>query len=400
MEKRDYYQVLGIRRNADEAEIKKAYKKLALKYHPDRNPNDPKANEKMKEINEAYAVLMDPVKRQRYDRYGHAGLEGYTTEDIFGGIDFGSIFRDLGLRNIFGSFGFGRSLFDDFFESSFGALGRTQTKVRELRRGVDLQYDLEIELEEAFVGGEKKINLPKTEICPACRGTGAAKGGLIKCPECNGTGQFVREQRSGWSVFRQISTCPKCHGVGEIITHPCKKCQGKGTTEAQKEILFQIPRGADTGETIRIDGEGEASEEGGPAGDLYIRLQVKPHSVFTRQGSNIYCQKEITITQALLGGRIENIPGLEGNFSIQISEGIQDGTSLKIEGKGMPKFDEERGDEYIVVKVRLSQKLTEEEKMLLRQFERLRMLNLDPVFLSQPSFGFPALPSPKDEKVK
>jgi molecular chaperone DnaJ len=388
---------LGLGRNASEEEIRRAYKRLALKYHPDKNPNDPKANEKMKEINEAYAVLIDPVKRERYDRYGHAGLEGYTAEDIFAGIDFGSIFRDLGLRNIFDSFGFGKSLFDDFFESTFGAFGRTQTKVRELRKGADLEYDLEIDLEEAFWGVEKKINLPKTEACPACRGTGAAKGGLVKCPQCDGKGQIVREQRSGWSVFRQISTCPRCHGAGRTITRSCARCQGKGTIELKKEIVFQIPRGADTGETVRIEREGEASEEGGAAGDLYVRLQVKPHPIFTRRGSDIYCQKEITVTQALLGGRIENIPGLDGNFTIQIPEGTEDGTSFKIEGKGMPRFGEERGDEYVVVKISLPKKLTEEEKALLRQFERLRMLKLDPTFLSQPSLGFPALPSPSEE---
>ena len=400
MGKRDYYQVLGLERNASEEEIRRAYKRLALKYHPDRNPSNPKANEQMKEINEAYAVLIDPIKRERYDRYGHAGLEGYTAEDIFGGIDFGSIFRDLGLRNIFGSFAFGRSLFDDLFESPFGTFGRTQTRVRELRRGADLQYDLEIDLEEAFRGGEKNINLPKTEVCRVCRGTGAAKGGLVKCPECDGKGQIVREQRSGWSVFRQISTCPGCHGVGSTITHPCEKCQGKGTIEVQEEIVFQIPKGADTGEVVKIEGKGEASEESGPAGDLYLRLQVKPHPVFIRCGSDIYCQKEITITQALLGGRIDNIPGLEGNFSIQIPEGTEDGSKFKLEGKGMPRFGEERGDEYVIVKVNLPRKLTEEEKALLKQLERLRMLNLDPAFLSHPSFGFSALPSPENEKAK
>ena len=399
MEKRDYYQILGIGRNADEVEIRKAYKRLALKYHPDRNPNDPKANEKMKEINEAYAVLIDPVKREKYDRYGHAGLEGYTAQDIFGGIDFGSIFRDLGLRNIFDSFGFGRSLFDDLFESPFTSFAGRETGVRELRRGADLQYDLEIDLEEAFWGGEKRISLPKTELCSSCRGTGAAKGGLIKCSQCDGRGQIVREQRSGWSVFRQISTCPRCRGIGRMVTHHCEKCQGKGTIEIQKEIVFEIPRGADTGKTVRIEGEGEPSEGGEPAGDLYIRLLVKPHPVFTRRGSDIYVEKEITITQALLGERVENVPALEGNFAIQIPEGTEDGSSFKIEGKGMPKFGDERGDEYVVVKISLPKRLTEEEKTLLRQFERLRMLNLDPLFLSQPSFGFPALP-PGNEKVK
>ncbi len=400
MEKRDYYQILGIGRNADDEGIRKAYKRLALKYHPDRNPNDPRANEKMREINEAYAILIDPAKRGRYDRYGHAGLEGYTAEEIFGGIDFGSIFRDLGLRNIFDSFGFGRGLFDDLFESPFGTFGRTQTSVRELRRGADLQYDLEIDLEEAFYGGKKKINLPKTEACPVCQGTGAAKGGLVSCPECHGRGQIIVEQRSGWSIFRQISTCPGCHGAGRMITRPCKNCQGRGIVEVKKEIEVEIPRGADTGEIVRIEREGGASAKGGPAGDLYVRLQVKPHPIFTRRGSNIYVEREITITQAILGRTVENVPALDGMCAIQIPEGTANGSSFKIEGRGMPRFGDERGDEYVVIKVILPKRLSEEEKILLRQFERLRMLNLDPVFLSQPCFGFPALPCPESKEAK
>lgn len=304
----------------------------------------------MKEINEAYAVLIDLVKRERYDRYGHAGLEGYTAKDILGGMDSGSIFRDLGLRNIVDGFDFGRGLFDDLFESPLSAFGGPQTRVKELRRGADLQYDLESDLEETFWGGEKKISLPKNE---ACQGTGAAKGALIRCPQCNGSGQIIREQRSGWSIFRQISTCARCQGTGRTITHPCQKCEGKRTIGIQKEVVFQIPKGADSGETIRIEGEGEASEKGGIAGDLYVRLQVKPHPTFTRRGSDIYVKKEVTIIQAMLGGKVENVPGLDGNFTIQIPEGTEDGTSFKLEGKGMPKFGEERGDEYVIVKISL-----------------------------------------------
>lgn len=173
-------------------------------------------------------------------------------------------------------------------------------------------------MEEAFWGGEKRISPPRTEVCPGCQGTGAAKEGLINCPQCNGSGQIARERRSGWSIFRQISTCPRCQGTGRTITRPCEKCDGKGTIEVQKEIVFHILKGVDTGETIRIEGEGEASEEGGIAGDLYVRLQVKPHPTFTRRGSDIYVKKEITITQAMLGGTVDNIPGLDGNFAIQI----------------------------------------------------------------------------------
>jgi molecular chaperone DnaJ len=390
--KRDYYEVLGIGRNADDAAIKRAYRRLAVKYHPDRNTGDEQAVERMEEINEAYAVLSDREKRRLYDAYGHAGLDGYTTEDIFGGIDFSSIFRELGLRDIFsdfgfGSFGFGRSIFDDFF-------GRPATKVRELRatKGADLQYDVEIDREEAFLGVEKKINLPKTEVCPACRGTGAAKGGLSACQECGGRGQIIREQRSGWSVFRQITTCPRCRGEGKVITSPCNECGGKGTVELQKELTTQIPKGAATGHTVMIEGEGEPGIGGGPAGDLYVRLRVKEHPVFDRRGSDIYVKKEITITQAVLGGKVYGVPGLNGNLSIKIPEGTEDGAVFKVEGQGMPRLEGQRGDEYIIIKVAIPKNLSQEEKTLLRQFGRLRMLNLDPLFLCQPSMGLPALP--------
>ena len=395
--KRDYYDVLGIDRNADDAAIKQAYRRLAIKCHPDRNPGDKQAVEKMKELNEAYAVLCDPQKRRRYDAYGHAGLEGYTADDIFGGIDFGSIFREFGLRDIFSDFGFGfgsgRSIFDDFF-------GGSTTRIKELesRKGADLQCDLEIDLEEAFAGGEKRVNLPRTEICPSCRGTGAARGGVSTCKDCGGTGQIVREQRSGYSVFRQITTCHRCRGQGRMITTPCQKCRGKGTVETERQIIVQIPKGADTGHTVRVEGEGEAGSGRSEAGDLYIRLHVKEHPLFERRGSDIFVKKEVTVTQALLGGKVYGVPGLTGDIVIQIPEGTEDGTVIRVPGQGMPKFEDERGDEHVVIKVALPKNLSQEEKTLLRQFERLRMINLDPLFLSQLSCGLPALPSPNQEK--
>jgi len=395
--KRDYYDILGINRDADDAVIKQAYRRLAIRYHPDRNPDDKQTVEKMKEINEAYAVLCDPQKRRRYDAYGHAGLEGYTAADIFGGIDFSSLFREFGLRNIFSDFGFGfgsrRSIFDDFFGSS-----TTGVKELEARKGADLEYDLEIDLEEAFTGVEKKINLPKTEACPSCRGTGAARGGISTCKDCGGTGQIVREQRSGYGMFRQITTCRRCRGHGQMITTPCKKCQGKGIVELEREISVQIPRGADTGHTIKVEGEGEASSGRGEAGDLYIKLRVKEHPLFERQGSDIYVKKEITVTQALLGGKVYGVPSLSGNIMIQIAESTEDGTIIRVPGQGMSKFEDERGDEHVIIKVTLPKNLTQTEKALLYQFERLRLLNLDPLYLCQPCLGLPALPSPSREK--
>jgi molecular chaperone DnaJ len=392
---KDYYDVLGIDRNADDAAIKRAYRRLAIKYHPDRNPDNKQAIEKMKELNEAYAVLSDPQKRRQYDTYGPEGLRGYTAEDIFGGIDFGSIFKDFGLGSTFNDLGFGfgngNSVFDDFFGDS------TKTRRKELlgHKGADLQYDLDIDLEEAFAGAEKTIKLPKTEPCASCRGTGAAKGGISKCKDCSGTGKIVKEQRNGYSVFREIIPSRRCHGEGQVITTPCQKCHGTGIIEREKKIAIQIPRGADTGHTIKVDGKGEAGSGRGTAGDLYINLHVREHPLFERRGSDICVKKEITITQALLGGKVYGIPGLDGDITIQIPEGTDDGTVINISGRGMPRFDDERGDEKVVIKVTIPKNLSQQEKALLYQFERLRMFNLDPQFLSQYSCGLPALMSPK-----
>ncbi len=229
--KRDYYEILGVDQNADEASIKQAYRRLAIKYHPDRNPGDRKAAERMKEINEAYAILSDPRKRQRYDTYGQSGLEGYTAEDIFGGIDFGSLFREFGLRDMFSGFGFSRSsILDDFFSNS-----RSRIQELETRRGADLEYELEIGLEESFLGTEKRITLPRSEVCQSCRGSGAARRGISTCRDCGGTGQLVSEQRSGYSVFRQITTCSRCRGSGRVVSAVCSKCRGKGTIETERD---------------------------------------------------------------------------------------------------------------------------------------------------------------------
>ncbi|HEY92518.1 MAG TPA: DnaJ domain-containing protein [Dehalococcoidia bacterium] len=232
--KRDYYEVLGIDKNANETAIKRAYRSLAMKYHPDRNPGDAKALERMKEINEAYAVLTDANKRQLYDTYGHAGLEGYTQADIFRGVDFSSLFREFGLGDMFG---FGDNLFDSFFR------WRTTTR-RGPRKGADLRYDLAVPLEEVAFGTEKTFELPETEQCQACGGNGAEPDGLAQCESCSGTGQIVREQRSKYSVFRQISVCSKCRGKGNIVTKPCRECEGKGIIEKTKEIRVNIPAGA------------------------------------------------------------------------------------------------------------------------------------------------------------
>jgi len=358
--KRDYYKVLGLDRNADEAAIKKAYRNLAMKYHPDRNPGDAQAVERMKEINEAYAVLSDVQKRELYNAYGHAGLEGYTQEDIFRGVDFSSLFHEFGLRDFFG---FGDSLFDSFF-------GRRTTLRRGTRKGVDLRYDLSVTLEEVTFGTEKTIELPKVEQCPACGGTGAEPGGLEQCQSCGGTGQIVREQRSGYSVFRQITVCDKCHGKGKVVKQSCKECQGKGIIEKTKEIVVRIPAGADTGYKVRLEGEGQKGED--LPGDLYVVLSVDKHPIFERHGDDIYLQKEITFTTAAFGGEVE-VPGLNGDVTLDVPEGTQTSTVFRITGQGMPRLDGHgKGDEYVVVKVATPTNLSRKEKELLREFERLR----------------------------
>jgi molecular chaperone DnaJ len=358
--KRDYYEVLGISKDVDEAAIKKAYRSLAMKYHPDRNPGDAEAAERMKEINEAYAVLTDAQKRRLYDTYGHAGLEGYTQADIFRGVDFSSLFREFGLRDFFG---FGDSLFDSFFG------GRTTTR-RGPRKGADLRYDLTVTLEEVAFGAEKAIQLPRVEQCSACSGTGAETDGLERCSSCQGTGQIVREQRSGYSVFRQITVCGRCHGQGKVVKKACKECDGKGVTEKAKEIKVAIPAGADTGYQVKIEGEGEEGE--GLPGDLYVVLHMEKHPTFERHGDDIYVQKEIAFTVAALGGEVE-IPALNGELKLDIPEGTQTGVVFRIENEGIPHIDRYgKGDEYVVVKVVTPTNLSRKEKELLREFEKLR----------------------------
>jgi molecular chaperone DnaJ len=361
MAKRDYYEILGIDRNADPAVLKKAYRSLAMQNHPDKNPGDAQAAETMKQVNEAYAVLCDSRKRALYDRYGHAGLEGYTREDIFRGVDFSSLFREFGL----GGFGFGFG--DSIFEGLFG--GRNTAR-RGPRRGADLRYDLSITLEEAAFGTVKTIELPKVEKCSACGGTGAQTDGLVDCRKCRGTGQMVMEQRSGYGVIRQITVCGDCRGRGKTVKKACKECRGKGVSERNKEISVDIPAGCDTGYTVRVEGEGEGGDD--LPGDLYIVLEVERHPVFQRHGDDVYLQKEISFTTASLGGRV-HVPGLDGSLKLDVPEGTQTGAVLRIAGKGIPSPDSRgRGDEYVVVKVVVPTNLSRREKELLRELETLR----------------------------
>lgn len=360
MARRDYYEVLGVDRNADEAEIKRAYRNLAMRYHPDRN-QEPEAVEKMKEINEAYAVLSDTEKRRLYDAYGHAGLGEYTQADIYRNVDFSSLFREFGLGDLFG-FGGGP------FESFFG--GRTTAR-RAARKGADLRYDLTVTLQEAAFGVEKTIELPRSERCATCGGSGAAAGGAVACDTCQGTGRIVRAHQTGAGYFQHISACHKCHGAGKLIKEHCPECKGRGFTERTKAIAVKIPPGADSGYAVRVKGEGEKGET--IPGDLYVVVNVAKHPVFERHGDDIYVQQDVNFTVAALGGEVE-IPALDGStVKLEIPEGTQTGAVFRINGKGIPHLDGRgRGDEYTLVKVVTPTNLSRREQELLREFERLR----------------------------
>ena len=357
MAKRDYYEVLGVGEDADPAAIKKAYRNLAMQHHPDRNPGNGEAAEKMKEVNQAYAVLCDPQKRGRYDAYGHAGLEGYTQEDIFRSVDFSSLFREFG-------FGGGDSIFDGFF-------GRGTSGRKRPRRGADLRYDLSVTLEEVASGVEKTVELPKAPTCSSCKGTGAQPDGLETCRRCQGKGQIVREHRSGYGVVRQIAGCSECQGRGKTVKKACKDCQGKGVVETKKDLKISVPAGADSGYNVRVDGEGEASADGLP-GDLYIVINVERHPLFERHGDDVYIQHNISFSTAALGGEV-HVPGLSGDLKVDIAEGAQTGTVIRVPGQGMPRLGKRgRGDQHVVLRVVTPTDLTREEKELLRHFESLR----------------------------
>jgi molecular chaperone DnaJ len=362
MLKRDYYEVLGIDKSTDSAGIKRAYRGLAMKYHPDKNPDDTQASTKMAEINEAYAVLCDHNKRQLYDTYGHAGLEGYSTSDIFNGIDFSSLFHEFGL----GDLGFGGSIFDSLFGSGRASTGGT-------RRGADLRYDLEVSLEEISTGVEKEFEVPHNTPCNSCNGTGAKDGGLKDCEHCKGTGQIVNEQRSGLGIFRQISTCSHCRGKGQIVREPCENCDGKGFIGDITTYKVTIPPGADSGYNVRIDGAGETGNGSALPGDLYVVIHVKEHPVFERRGNDILMTREISFTQAALGAELDDIPGLDENITLEIPAGTQAGALLRVTDKGLPHLNGHgRGDLYVMVMIITPRDLTEKEKELLREFDTLQ----------------------------
>ncbi|MCX7919989.1 MAG: molecular chaperone DnaJ [bacterium] len=364
--KRDYYEILGVSRDASLDEIKKAYRKLAMQFHPDRNPNNKEAEEKFKEASEAYEVLSDPEKRQRYDAYGHEGVRstfspgGFTWQDFHHFSDISDIFGDLedffGLGNIFG--------------------GRSRRTRRTIRRGADIQYELEITLEEAATGVEKKIDVPRHETCLDCRGTGAKQGTSPQsCPSCHGSGQ----QRYTQGFFTFAQTCTRCRGHGTVITDPCPQCRGTGLVEHIRSLSVKVHPGVDTGVRLRIRGEGESAPGGGQPGDLYVLINVKPHPIFERHENDLVCEVPITFTQAVLGAEIE-VPTLDGKVKMKIPAGTPSHKLFRLKGKGIPDLHGQgMGDLHVRVVVEIPTKLTAKQKELLLEFAKSRGENLDSI---------------------
>lgn len=350
MTKRDYYEILGVHRDATDDELKKAYRKMALQYHPDRNPGNKEAEEKFKESAEAYEVLSNPEKRNLYDQFGHEGLRSTGFSGFRGFEDIFSSFGDI--------FGFG-----DLFGST---MGRRRSGPQ---AGADLRYNLRISFQEAAFGVENEIEFENMETCPECHGEGAEPGTQrITCPSCHGKGQVSRSQ----GFFMISTTCSRCRGQGTIIDHPCKECHGGGKVRRSKKLSIKIPSGVDTGARLRVQGEGEEGVRGGPPGDLYIFIDVEPDEIFQRDGIDIYCEVKIFFTQAVLGAEIE-VPGLEARQELTIPKGTQTGQVFKIEGAGIPSLrGYRRGRQYVKVILQTPTDLSQEEEELLRKFAELR----------------------------
>ena len=348
MPKRDYYDVLGVSRSADEAEFKQAYRRLALQYHPDRNPDDPEAEERFKEASEAYAVLSDAEKRRTYDRFG---FEGVGAGGMPGGFpDFGDL----------GNF---TDLFNDLFGDLFG--GRAGRGRGRGQRGADLRYNLEIELGDVLTGIESQIKIPKTRTCNTCGGNGARAGTQPeRCDRCGGTGQVVLQQ----GFFRISRPCDACRGAGEIVRERCRDCRGSGRAEGMYTINVRVPPGVEDGMRLRVAGEGEAGIAGGPSGDLYVVISVRPHDLFERQGPDLHCEVPIAFTQAALGAEIE-VPTLDGKVKLKIPEGTQSGKRMRLRGKGLPTVrSATRGDQMVHIFVEVPTRLRSSERELLKKF--------------------------------
>ena len=361
-EKRDYYEVLGVSKGASEDEIKKAYKKLARKYHPDMNPGDKEAEEKFKEVNEANEVLSDPDKKARYDQFGFAGVDpsygagagGPGWGDGAAGFDFG----DLG--DIFGS----------FFGGGFG--GQQRRNPNAPQRGESIRAAITVTFTEAAFGCEKEISVERSEQCPTCKGNGCAAGTTPEvCPTCHGSGSVQTRRQTPMGVFASTSPCTKCGGTGRIIHQPCPDCHGQGRIRKRRSIKVNIPAGIDDGQTISLRGQGHAGKNGGPNGDLLITVMVQPHEIFRREGTSVFCEAPITYAQAVLGGTLE-IPTIDGKVKYDIPEGTQTGSVFRLRGKGIPVLNGRgRGDQYVTVTIETPKNLNKEQKEALKKFSDL-----------------------------
>ncbi|HHY76357.1 MAG TPA: molecular chaperone DnaJ [Firmicutes bacterium] len=366
--RKDYYEILGVPKNATQEEIKRAFRQLAKKHHPDANPGDKEAEARFKEINEAYEVLSDPQKRANYDAYGHpdgpfaGGAGGSAGGGRTAGDPFGRVFGD------FGGFPFG-DLFEGF-EEIFGG-GRRQADTGP-RRGDDLELELDITLEEAFTGVERDIRIPRTERCPRCQGSGAEPGTETKtCPTCHGSGQVRTTRVTMLGSFVTITTCSRCGGTGKVVEKPCRECGGRGDVSRTKTVTVTVPPGADSGLRLRLQGQGNAGVRGGPPGDLYVVVFVRPHERFQRQGDDLILDQVVSFPLAAIGGTV-TVKGIDGEFEMDVPAGTQPGAVLRLRGKGMPRLRSKgRGDMLVRVNVRVPTKLTNREKEILKQIGKL-----------------------------
>ena len=353
--KRDYYEVLGVGRDASEEEVKRAYRKLAVKFHPDKNPDDPHAEEKFKELGEAYDVLMDSDKRAAYDRFGHAAFAS-------GGAGFGGFHDPFDIfREVFGGGGFGGGIFETFF-------GGAGAHSEDRQRGSDLRYDMQIGLEEAAFGIEKEIEIEKLDTCDKCQGSGAEPDSrTINCPTCGGRGQVI----SSRGFFHVSQTCPRCRGAGEIIEKPCPKCRGDGRVEKLSRVKLKIPAGIREGSRLRSSHNGEAGIRGAPPGDLYVVIHIREHKIFQREGDNLYCEVPIPFSIAALGGEVE-VPTLEGRAHLKVAAGTQSGRIFKLRGRGIINVNgRDRGDLLARLIVEVPSRLNAEQRRKLEEFAAL-----------------------------